>query len=270
MFMISVRFLQLISIIIFGFSLLSGALNAVRKKRVYRGRLSYLMPENSHQEPQPMVVSSLLLNASEQQGADSSAGGLESLKSDGEANEQSISSGDSAGANVATNEDEALDATCSRKGNEFKTDYSNLQQHIHSEFPQPLTNLLVPLSSPVPETWVTAEDDFLNINFMTIPFLSREFMGDPNVKMGAGKIHIVIIVGTATRRDAINVVRKSGTGKHVELDQVKVVEAQAFRIEPITPGGIMAVDGEQVSYGPMQGQVHPRLFNVMSRKRKLK
>jgi len=156
---------------------------------------------------------------------------------------------------------------CSSKGAEFKTGYSNLQQTIDSEFPQPLTNLLVPLDSPVPETWVTVEDDYININFLTVPCLSRTFFGDPNVKLGSGKMHIVTIAGTSTRRDVLQIVKKSEKGTQIEMDQIKVVEALAFRLEPLTDG-ILVVDGEQVSYGPIQGQVHPRLFSVMSRKRK--
>lgn len=44
-----------------------------------------------------------------------------------------------------------------------------------------------------------------------------------------------------------------------------MIQVKAFRIEPsegIT--GHITVDGEQVDYGPIQGEIFPSLVNVMS------
>ena len=258
-------------------------MNAIRKKKVYRGRLSYLVPDDSNNKPHAMAVDRDLLDAPE---TDCDVVNDESISSDVSpedvsphtvAKNKPVDSKSSSVQSCATEEDQTSVDDCHRisqdvagcsGGGESKIDYLTVQQSIHSEFPQPPTNLLMPLSSPVPETWISMEGDYLNISMLTIPFLSRTSIGDSSLEIGSGKIRIVWIDGAATRFETLKVFANSETGRHVEMDQVKVIDAVAFRIEPTTPDGIMTVDGEQISYGPIQGQVHPHMCSVMSRKRK--
>ncbi len=319
----------------------SGSLNVIRKKKVYRGRLSYLVADNSTTEPKTMAVDSslidpvgskdpdcfestssgvVLLSSSDSTSQDnhradsaseiqkecpSSGGSLESNSEDptlpninlvGDSHTTKRSSlgfesecntsiqqccsespshtGQSyttcQGANVST---ELLPGANLRPhGLNFctssATTYEGIQQNVHNDLSQPQTDLLVPLSSPLPETWTTVEDNFLNVSFLSVPFLSRANIGDLNVRVGSGKISLLWIDGAASRLDTLKVMVNSTSGKHVEMEQVKVIDVVAFRIEPITPAGIMTLDGEVVSYGPMQAQIHPHMGYVMSRNRR--
>ena len=259
-------------------------MNAIRRKRVYRGRLSYLVPGHSNTEPEAVTVVHDPINSPESTGSGSVTHESDTtyLTCDETERDTDASLGDSSHA-----ERPSLDSQSqSRKSYQTCTDNSPTdvnfpsdiaepkttcasKQDSKSAFSKPLADLLVPLSSPLPETWVSKEDDFLNICFATIPCLSRTAFSDPHFQVGSGKIRLIWIDGAATRLETLKVFTSSETGKHIELEQVKLIDAKAFRIEPIT-SGIMTIDGEVVSSGPIQGQIHPHMGYMMSRKRKSK
>lgn len=132
----------------------------------------------------------------------------------------------------------------------------------------PPTDLLVPLDKPLPDTWTTKEDDYLSVTPLMVPYMSSDFFGDRELAIGTGNIHLMWVDGNITRRRVLSMVTSAETGKHTELDEVYRIDVKAFRLEPLSPPGIMTVDGETVHYGTMQAQVHPQLARVMSRRRK--
>ena len=136
---------------------------------------------------------------------------------------------------------------------------------IHQLGPQ--ADLLPPISGPVPRHWETTEGEFISVIPSMIPFLSQQFFSDPDVPIGSGKIHIVTCDNQISRFGMLGVMTKASTGRYLEMDGVERKDVKAFRLEPLTTPGMLTIDGEEVKYGPLQCQVHPRLARVMCRKR---
>lgn len=220
-----------------------GALSSIAKKKVYRGRLSYLAAEGDDKEPESVPY--------EAPTREEDSSSTNSEKSDSE----SPSLGRSAAAvnNVPSEDNDCTDS-------------------VPASSPPPTVppkaDLLVPLDQPLPPTWTTKEDDFLAFNPAMISHLSSENFIDRNFSMGTGKFRLLWMDGSTTRANALNIMASSGSGNHVNLPKVFTKDVRAFRLEPLSPPGMLTVDGEKMPYGPMQAQVHPRLARLMSRKRK--
>lgn len=224
-----------------------GALSSIVKKKVYRGVLSYLPAAGAGVEPEEVRIESQDPNLQE------------TASKSSEDSEKELSSEDSppplrhpAQSNEQA-EGDGAEAVSSRQ-----TPPADL----------PPADLLVPLDQPVPDTWIAKENDFLSISPIMVPYLSSDFFGDRELAIGSGNIRLMWVDGSITRRRVLNMMTAAGTGKHTELDEVYRIDVKAFRLEPLSPPGIMTVDGEVVPYGTMQAQVHPQLARVMSRRRK--
>ena len=133
----------------------------------------------------------------------------------------------------------------------------------------PKTDLLPPLSGPIPENWEMIERDFLSITPLLIPHMAHNFFGDLAFAIGTGKIRMVIVDRQISRLGMFGLLTKADTGEHVEMNGVLRKDAMAFRLEPLTSPGMLTIDGEEMYYGPLQCQIHPTLARVMCRKRRV-
>ena len=124
------------------------------------------------------------------------------------------------------------------------------------------------LTDPVPSNWVTVDGEFVIIAPVMIPHMANGFLVDPNFSIGMGKFRIFYVTSDMGRLQLLSMLSGADTAKHMEMAHVQLVDAKAYRIEPITTPGMMTLDGEVVPYGPMQAQVHKHLGRVMCRKRK--
>lgn len=56
----------------------------------------------------------------------------------------------------------------------------------------------------------------------------------------------------------------SGTHLPKSLNKnIHMIPCQAFRLEPSDDDGIITIDGENVKYGPVQGEIIPGIINVI-------
>ena len=133
----------------------------------------------------------------------------------------------------------------------------------------PKADLLPPLSEPVPMNWVTLEQEFMAVTILMISHMAHNFIGDPEVSIGTGKLHVVICDGQISRLGMFGMLTKAETGQHVEMEGVTRIDMRAFRLEPYTAPGMLTIDGEEMYYGPIQVQIHPALARVMCRKRRV-
>uniref|UniRef100_A0A8D0FEU8 Sphingosine kinase 2 n=1 Tax=Strix occidentalis caurina TaxID=311401 RepID=A0A8D0FEU8_STROC len=131
----------------------------------------------------------------------------------------------------------------------------------------PVDDLLVPLGQPVPPSWVTLEGDFVLVLAIYQSHLGAELVAAPRARPDDGLIHLCYVRAGVSRgallRALLAMTRGGGGGGDVTGPPLARVPARAFRLEPLTPRGVLTVDGERVEYGPLQGQIHRGLARVL-------
>ncbi|XP_029440557.1 sphingosine kinase 2 [Rhinatrema bivittatum] len=130
----------------------------------------------------------------------------------------------------------------------------------------PPDDLLVPLDKPVPGDWVTLEADFVLVLAIYQSHLGADLFVAPFASFGEGLIHLFFVKAGISRAAMVRLFLAMERGSHFELEYPHFthVPVRAFRLEPLTSKGILTVDGERVEYGPIQGQVHRRLCNLIT------
>nr|XP_033815880.1 sphingosine kinase 2 [Geotrypetes seraphini]XP_033815881.1 sphingosine kinase 2 [Geotrypetes seraphini]XP_033815882.1 sphingosine kinase 2 [Geotrypetes seraphini]XP_033815883.1 sphingosine kinase 2 [Geotrypetes seraphini]XP_033815884.1 sphingosine kinase 2 [Geotrypetes seraphini] len=134
----------------------------------------------------------------------------------------------------------------------------------------PLDNLLVPLDEPVPQDWVTLEGDFVLVLAIYQTHLGADLFMAPFASFGEGLIHLFFVKAGISRAAMVRLFLAMERGSHFEYPHFTHMPVRAFRLEPLTHKGVMTVDGERVEYGPIQGQIHRRLCNLITGTPKVK
>ena len=271
----------------------TGALNCIRKKRIYQGRLRYLPYDDSENVVSPVSHSiptgSSLRPASANQ-ATSSLKPEELMWATDRGQADTTETPDQ-GPLLASGEkgeekhqltEKAVDGVREEKGGknsvcEFvrddkdtptaqtsETAHSNISTPRSHRSSGPKPHLLPNIAEATPDDWKVVEGEFLAINSLMIPHLSSTFFGDHRVSIGMGKIRILYI-RKMSRFGMLGIL--SGGGPNLNKPEIECIDVKAFRLEPHTEDGILTVDGEVVKYGAMQAQVHQHLARVFCCKR---
>lgn len=130
----------------------------------------------------------------------------------------------------------------------------------------PPDSLLVPLEQPVPRDWtVVEEEDFVMMLAMYQSHLAEDAMASPSSTLQDGLIHLFYIKAGITRAAMLRLFLAMEKGAHVAIDcpHLVYVKVRALRLEPLSPKGVITVDGESVEYGPVQAQVHSGLARLI-------
>lgn len=130
----------------------------------------------------------------------------------------------------------------------------------------PPDDLLPPLGSPVPPDWVTLEEDFVLMLAISPSHLGADLVAAPHARFDDGLLHLCWVRAGISRATLLRLFLSMERGTHFTLGcpQLGYAAARAFRLEPLTPRGVLTVDGEQVEYGPVQAQVHPGLAKLLA------
>lgn len=128
---------------------------------------------------------------------------------------------------------------------------------------------LPPISGSVPSNWKSIEGEFICVTPFMIPLTSKSFYGDPTLPIGSGKIRIGVCDGHLTRLGMLELIIKTTTGQHLEMEGVWCIDVKAFRLEPHATPTMLTIDGEEVNCGVLQCQIHPGLARLMCRRRQL-
>ncbi|XP_032984890.1 sphingosine kinase 2 isoform X3 [Rhinolophus ferrumequinum] len=130
----------------------------------------------------------------------------------------------------------------------------------------PLDHLLPPLGTPLPPGWVTLEGDFVLMLAISPSHLGADLVAAPHARFDDGLVHLCWVRGGISRTALLRLFLAMEHGSHFSLGcpQLCYAPARAFRLEPLTPRGVLTVDGEQVEYGPLQAQVHPGLGTLLT------
>ena len=222
-----------------------GGVVSLLKKKVYRGRLSYVVAKGTDKEPERVAYEREVSPGDDADDTSSSSSAEKKAGSESPMNGHATAS--------ASEVPESTDA-----GSEIPPTSS-----------APPTDLLVPFDQPLPpDVWTSREENYLSWNAYMITHLTSDHFCDRDFSMGTGLLRLIWVDGCITRKGAFDMFAKAEKGRHTELDEVCRIDVKAFRLEPLTHPGILTVDGERVSYGSIQAQVHPKLARVMSRKRR--
>lgn len=125
------------------------------------------------------------------------------------------------------------------------------------------TSLLEPLDQPVPAHWIEQEGEFVLVYVVYQSHIGSDLYCAPQATLDDGKMWMMIIRKGVTRTQLANFMMTLETGSHVDLPFLEIIPIQAFRLEPLSEGGHLTVDGELVDYGPIQAEVLPSLARIM-------
>ncbi|XP_047565849.1 sphingosine kinase 2 isoform X4 [Lutra lutra] len=130
----------------------------------------------------------------------------------------------------------------------------------------PPDHLLPPLGTPLPPGWVTLEGDFVLMLAISPSHLGADLVAAPHARFDDGLVHLCWVRAGISRAALLRLFLAMERGSHFSLGcpQLGYAAARAFRLEPLTPRGVLTVDGEQVEYGPLQAQVHPGLGTLLT------
>ena len=130
---------------------------------------------------------------------------------------------------------------------------------------RPSTNLLVPLSSPVPTDWVTVEGEFISVYLTLTSRIAVSSVAVPWARLDDGLGYLCWLKAGTPRTAITTFLLNLSTGDHLKSPYVHMVAVRAFRLEPREKDGIMTIDGERIQYGPVQGQMLPSMARVLTR-----
>ncbi|XP_054463222.1 sphingosine kinase 1-like [Anoplopoma fimbria] len=127
-------------------------------------------------------------------------------------------------------------------------------------------SLLPGLDQPVPESWtVVREEDFVLVLAIYQSHLAEDLWTVPGAMADDGVIHLFYVTAGISRPALLRLFLAMEKGGHLACGCPHLVyeKVKALRLEPVSPQGMITVDGEMVEYGPVQAQIHPGLARLI-------
>lgn len=131
----------------------------------------------------------------------------------------------------------------------------------------PPDSLLPPLDQPLSPDWVVVPDeDFVLVLAIYQSHLAEDLMAAPGSKLEDGVIHLLYVRAGISRAALLRLFLLMQKGAHLAANCPHLVyrKVRALRLEPLSPKGVLTVDGELVEYGPLQAQVHRGLASLIT------
>ena len=120
------------------------------------------------------------------------------------------------------------------------------------------------LASPVPGEWVTIDDTFALVTIAQTSHAAHDMHSSPGASLDDGEFTLLILRSTVGRLQLLSMFLAMEDGAHLGNPALECVKAKAYRLEPATRPGNIALDGEAIDYGPVQGHVLPGAARVLS------
>uniref|UniRef100_A0A3Q3L6B8 sphingosine kinase n=1 Tax=Mastacembelus armatus TaxID=205130 RepID=A0A3Q3L6B8_9TELE len=120
-------------------------------------------------------------------------------------------------------------------------------------------SLLPGLDQPVPESWtVVKEEDFVLVLAIYQSHLAEDLWTVPGAMADDGLIHLFYVTAGISRPALLRLFLAMEKGAHLACGCPYLVykKVKALRLEPISPQGVITVDGEMVEYGPKPHHSH--------------
>lgn len=127
-------------------------------------------------------------------------------------------------------------------------------------------SLLPGLDQPVPDSWtVVKEEDFVLVLAIYQSHLAEDLWAAPGAAADDGAIHLFYVRAGISRPALLRLFLAMEKGAHLACGCPHLVyeKVRALRLEPVSPQGMITVDGEMVKYGPVEAQIHPGLARLV-------
>uniref|UniRef100_A0A1I7Y0U1 DAGKc domain-containing protein n=1 Tax=Steinernema glaseri TaxID=37863 RepID=A0A1I7Y0U1_9BILA len=110
------------------------------------------------------------------------------------------------------------------------------------------------LAEPVPDNWVTIEDDFVLFYAVSISHISADGLFMPSARLNDDRLYLTYILAKEMNSSVklLSFLTKIEEGTHLDSPFCKKVPVSAFRLEPIDTGSYITVDGEVIKTSKIQ------------------
>ena len=127
---------------------------------------------------------------------------------------------------------------------------------------------LPPLHEECGEEWKVIDEEFILVGLQSLSHLGSGMHSAPGVHIDDGFLDIQYVKRGTTKKTMLTLLDAFETGKHLEFDDVTRLKAKAFRLVPGKDRtGHIVIDGEEIEYETIQGEVLPSLANVVMLKK---
>ncbi len=128
----------------------------------------------------------------------------------------------------------------------------------HSDWKHPLAQ-----SKEWDGEWQVIEDEFILFWAMNTTWANHSMKAAPYAQLADGAMDVLLVRQGASRWELLSALLGCAKGEHIFLPCMEYYKVRCFRLEPLTDRGILAVDGEQVNYSPIEMKVIEGLARVM-------
>jgi len=112
--------------------------------------------------------------------------------------------------------------------------------------------------------WQVIEGDFIFLWAMNTPWAAHDMNVTPYAQLDDGAIDVLIMRKGTSRLEILQALLRCGKGEHLDLPHLEYYKVSSFRLEPLTPKGLLVVDGELVDYSLLETVVIPSLARLNS------
>ena len=131
---------------------------------------------------------------------------------------------------------------------------------------KPSVKYLTPLNQPVPSNWMVIEETFVLVLIVQKPLIAQDFIAWPDCKLENKEMLLIFVKAGITKFQLMKLFLESETGNYLNHELVESVRVKAFRIEPLQENSYIMVDGENVPYGPIQGEILDPMLNCIAKR----
>lgn len=82
-----------------------------------------------------------------------------------------------------------------------------------------------------------------------------------------GMIDVINIDANVGRVNSLKMIGAAFDGSHYDMDCVKYLKVEGYRLIPHGKTGYISIDGEAIDFAPFQGEAHRGLGRVLTRDR---
>ena len=147
-----------------------------------------------------------------------------------------------------------------KMGNSRQIELPPLQESINSSD----NNSSSSLTNDEEDQWVTIEDDFLLLLISHVSHIAYDVNSNPEKCLGDGCFEIMMIRKPIQRYRLLSLFLGIETGEHKGAEEIEFLKVKAYRLEPLGSEGIYSMDGEVITYGPIQSSICKESLQILS------